>query len=46
MKQQVEAVAAARRLWNDDTQAGSVAAVVLVLCFVGWPLYQYWRGSQ
>lgn len=45
-KQAVEAVQQARRLWNDETIIGSVAAVVLVAIFLGWPAYRFWKGSR
>lgn len=45
-KQAVEAVQQARRLWNDETTIGSVAAVVLVGIFIGWPAYRFWKASR
>jgi hypothetical protein len=44
-RQSVEAVREAARLWQDETRVGSVVAVVLVLVFVGWPLYRFYRAS-
>lgn len=46
MKREVEAVRAAYRLWNDDTRIGTIIAVVLVVVFLGWPLFRYWRASD
>jgi hypothetical protein len=44
--QTVEAVQQARRLWSDDTTAGTLAAVVLVAIFLGWPAYRFWKGTR
>jgi hypothetical protein len=46
MKREVEAARAAYRLWDDDSTAGTVAAVLLVVVFLGWPLFRYWRASS
>jgi hypothetical protein len=46
MKKEVEAARAAYRLWNDETTIGTVAAIVLVVAFLGWPLFQAWRSSR
>jgi len=46
MKPQVEAAKAARRLWRTEGRVGSVAAVLLVVAFFGWPLYRFWRTSR
>lgn len=46
MRQQAEAARAAYRLWKSESRAGTVAAVVLVVAFLGWPLFQYWRASR
>ncbi|WP_157573420.1 hypothetical protein [Haloplanus natans] len=45
-KQSVEAVQSAWRLWSDETTAGTVAAVILVAIFVGWPTYRLWKASR
>jgi hypothetical protein len=45
MKQQIEVVQAARRLWRTEGRAGSVVAVLLVVAFIGWPLFKLWRNS-
>lgn len=45
MKREVEAARAAYRLWDDDSTLGTVAAVLLVVVFLGWPLFQYWRAG-
>lgn len=46
MKKQVEAARAAHRLWKSDSRLGTFAAVVLLLAFVGWPLFRFWRASR
>lgn len=45
-KQSVEAVQEARRLWGDDTTSGTVAAVILLVIFVGWPLYRLRKATR
>jgi hypothetical protein len=45
-KQAVEAFQQARRLWSDDTTTGTVAAVLLVALFIGWPAYRLWKPSR
>jgi len=46
MKQQVQAARQAWRLWNDDTRSGSLAAVVLVIVFIGPVAYQLWKFNR
>lgn len=43
MRQRVEAARQAWKLWNDDTRSGSLAAVVLVIVFLGPVVYQLWK---
>jgi hypothetical protein len=45
-RQSVEAFQQARRLWRDETTIGTVAAVALVLAFVAWPAYRFWKASR
>ena len=46
MKKQVEAARQAWKLWNDDTRSGSLAAVVLVIVFIGPVAYQLWKFKR
>jgi hypothetical protein len=46
MKREVETARAAYRLWDDDSTAGTVAAVLLVVVFFAWPLYRFWNTSR
>lgn len=46
MRREAEAAHAAYRLWKSESRAGTVAAVVLVVGFLGRPLFQYWRASR
>ena len=46
MREQAEAARAAYRLWKTDSRAGSVAAVVLVATFIGWPLFRLWQARR
>jgi hypothetical protein len=43
MSAHMEATRAAYRLWRDDSRIGTVAAIILVVLFVGWPLYRIWK---
>jgi len=43
MREQAEAARAAYRLWGSDSRLGSVAAVIIVAVFIGWPLLRFWR---
>lgn len=45
-RQIVEAIQHAAQLWQDETKVGSIAAVVLVAAFVGWPAYRLWKASR
>lgn len=46
MRQRVEAARQAWKLWNDDTRSGSLAAVVLVIVFLGPVVYQLWKFKR
>ena len=46
MRKQVDAARQAWRLWNDDTRSGSLAAVVLVIVFLGPVVYQLWKFKR
>lgn len=46
MRREIGAARAAYQLWRDDSTTGTVAASVLVIGFIGWPLYQLWRANR
>lgn len=46
MKQQAEAARAAYRLWKSESRVGTLAAALLLLVFIGWPLFRFWRGYR
>lgn len=45
-QQGVVALQHARRLWEDETKVGTYVAALLVVIFLGWPLFRLWKQSR